>query len=69
MYNAWEAVYMCLKFSLLHSGYHDFNQYIGPPEWTLNAEAYRRVLSVNPIVPDGIVFFEVPHIRQPYVGG
>jgi len=40
------------EFSLLSGCYHDFNQNVGPPEWTLNAEAYRRVLSVNPFVPD-----------------
>jgi hypothetical protein len=49
--------------------YHDFNQNIGPPEWTLNAEAYGRILSINPFVPDGVVLFEVLHIRQPHVGG
>ena len=55
-------------FSLLRGGYHDFNQYIGPPECTLNAKAYRRILSVDPFVPDGIVFLKVLHIRQPHVG-
>jgi len=50
------------EVELLSGCHHYFNQNMGPPEWTLNAEAYRRVLSVNPFVPNGIVFFEVLHI-------
>jgi hypothetical protein len=59
----------CHKFPLLRSSHHDFNQYVWPPEWGLDADAHGKVLSVNPFVPNGIVVLKIPPIRQPYVSG
>src|SRR5580700_3160949 len=57
------------KFPLLRSSHHDFNQYVWPPEWSLDADTYGKVLSVHPFVPNGIVVLKIPPIRQPYVSG
>src|SRR5215472_17463524 len=54
---------------LLGSSYRNFNQYVWPPEGSLDASANWQILSVNPLVPNGVVVFEILPIRQPYVGG
>jgi hypothetical protein len=35
---------------LLGSSHHDFNQYVWPPEGSLDANANWQILSVNPLV-------------------
>jgi hypothetical protein len=57
------------KFSLLRSSHHDFNQDIRPPQRSLDANTSGWILSVNPIVPNGVVVFKVFPVRQPYVSG
>jgi hypothetical protein len=53
---------------LLGSSHHDFNQYVWSPEGSLDANANWQILSVDPLVPNGVVVFEILPIRQPYVG-
>jgi hypothetical protein len=68
-YCALAAMRTCHKFLLLRGSHHDFNQYVWPPEWSLDADVHGKVLSVNPFVPNGIVVLKTLPIRQPYVSG
>ena len=57
------------KSPLLRGSHHDFNQYVWPPQRSPDADAYWRISSIHPLVPNGVVILKVPHIRQPHVGG
>src|SRR5262249_10941143 len=39
------------------------------PEVGLYTRAYRRILRIDPLVPDGVVRLEQPHVREPDLGG
>ena len=47
---------------LLRGGHHDFDEHVRTPEVSLHARAYRRILRINPRVPDGVVRLEQPHV-------
>jgi hypothetical protein len=52
---------------LFRSGHHDLNQHAWPPEGSPDAGAYRRIWSIDPLDPNGIVILKIPHISQPHL--
>ena len=59
---------MITKSALSSSGHHDLNQNAWLPERGSNTSAGWSILSIDPVVPNGIVIVKIAHIRQPHLG-
>src|SRR5215471_20111826 len=53
---------------LFRSRYHDLNPNAWMPERCSNTSTHGRILSINPIVPKGVVIVKITPIRQPHLG-